>query len=74
MQKDKRKEIEDFVADWMAMNKYNAVFDMPDGRCMVKINDRYPVERWNIQFLFESIIIAYMDRKDKEWLSIRTKE
>lgn len=74
MDPEKRKEIDNFVAEWMEGNKQNARFGRENNRCMIMINDNYPRERWNIQYLLEELLVAYLDSKDKEWLSIRAKE
>ena len=69
MEASKRKDIDDFVAEWMAGNKQNVRFDRENNVPLVKVNDKS--ERWNIQFLFEELIVAWLDQKDKEWLSVR---
>jgi hypothetical protein len=70
----KRREIDNFVAEWMAGNKQNARFDRENNVALVKINTKEPSERWNIQLLFEELIVAWLDQKDKEWISVRIKD
>jgi hypothetical protein len=69
METNKRKDIDNFVAEWMVGNRQNVRFDRENNIALVKVNDKN--ERWNIQFLLEELIVAWLEQKDKEWLSVR---